>query len=90
MTGPIAQSASRSALGMDPRPLVSRGHDRQRLAPLRQPLATKTNTLVYGPAANRSRFMRIGIPLNLSMFVAFVSPDASRLFLVAHSPRSKD
>ena len=63
---PIAISLG-SALGMDPRPLVVAGMIAASCA-FATPIGYQTNTLVYGPGGYRfTDFMRIGIPLNLSM-----------------------
>jgi di/tricarboxylate transporter len=63
---PIAVSLG-SALGMDPRPLVVAVMIAASCA-FATPIGYQTNTLVYGPGGYRfSDFMRIGIPLNLSM-----------------------
>ena len=56
-----------SALGMDPRPLVVAVMIAASCA-FATPIGYQTNTLVYGPGGYRfTDFMRIGIPLNLSM-----------------------
>ena len=63
---PIAISLG-SALGMDPRPLVVAVMIAASCA-FATPIGYQTNTLVYGPGGYRfTDFMRIGIPLNLSM-----------------------
>ena len=60
---PIAISLG-SALGMDPRPAVMIAAS----CAFATPIGYQTNTLVYGPGGYRfTDFMRIGIPLNLSM-----------------------
>jgi len=65
---PIAISLS-TALGMDPRPLVVAVMIAASCA-FATPIGYQTNTLVYGPGGYRfTDFMRIGIPLNLSMSV---------------------
>lgn len=56
-----------TALGIDPRPLVVAVMIAASCA-FATPIGYQTNTLVYGPGGYRfSDFMRIGIPLNLSM-----------------------
>jgi len=63
---PIAISLG-SALGMDARPLVVAVMIAASCA-FATPIGYQTNTLVYGPGGYRfTDFMRIGIPLNLSM-----------------------
>ncbi len=63
---PIAISLG-TALGMDPRPLVVAVMIAASCA-FATPIGYQTNTLVYGPGGYRfTDFMRIGIPLNLSM-----------------------
>ena len=63
---PIAISLS-TALGMDPRPLVVAVMIAASCA-FATPIGYQTNTLVYGPGGYKfTDFMRIGIPLNLSM-----------------------
>ena len=63
---PIAISLG-SALGMDPRPLVVAVMIAASCA-FATPIGYQTNTLVYGPGGYKfTDFMRIGIPLNLSM-----------------------
>ena len=63
---PIAISLG-SALGMDPRPLVVAVMIAASCA-FATPIGYQTNALVYGPGGYRfTDFMRIGIPLNLSM-----------------------
>ena len=58
-----------TALGLDPRPLVVAVMIAASCA-FATPIGYQTNTLVYGPGGYRfSDFMRIGIPLNLSMSV---------------------
>ena len=58
-----------TALGLDPRPLVVTVMIAASCA-FATPIGYQTNTLVYGPGGYRfSDFMRIGIPLNLSMSV---------------------
>ena len=72
---PIAISLG-SALGMDPRPLVVAVMIAASCA-FATPIGYQTNTLVYGPGGYRfTDFMRIGIPLNLSMslLVAMMIP----------------
>ncbi len=65
---PIAISMA-SALGMDPRPLVVAVMIAASCA-FATPIGYQTNTLVYGPGGYKfTDFMRIGIPLNLSMSV---------------------
>ena len=57
------------ALGLDPRPLVVAVMIAASCA-FATPIGYQTNTLVYGPGGYRfSDFMRIGIPLNLSMSI---------------------
>lgn len=56
-----------TALGLDPRPLVVAVMIAASCA-FATPIGYQTNTLVYGPGGYRfTDFMRIGIPLNLSM-----------------------
>tara|TARA_R110000765_G_scaffold161548_1_gene266038 strand:- start:1010 stop:2782 length:1773 start_codon:yes stop_codon:yes gene_type:complete len=63
---PIAISLA-SALGLDPRPLVVAVMIAASCA-FATPIGYQTNTLVYGPGGYRfTDFMRIGIPLNLTM-----------------------
>ena len=63
---PIAISLG-SALGLDPRPLVVAVMIAASCA-FATPIGYQTNTLVYGPGGYRfTDFMRIGIPLNLTM-----------------------
>lgn len=63
---PIAISLG-SALGIDPRPLVVAVMIAASCA-FATPIGYQTNTLVYGPGGYRfTDFMRIGIPLNLTM-----------------------
>tara|TARA_R110002072_G_scaffold5269_6_gene34593 strand:- start:4883 stop:6655 length:1773 start_codon:yes stop_codon:yes gene_type:complete len=63
---PIAISLA-AALGMDARPLVVAVMIAASCA-FATPIGYQTNTLVYGPGGYRfTDFMRIGIPLNLSM-----------------------
>ncbi|AXI47488.1 dATP pyrophosphohydrolase [Sulfitobacter sp. SK012] len=63
---PIAISLG-AALGMDPRPLVVAVMIAASCA-FATPIGYQTNTLVYGPGGYKfTDFMRIGIPLNLSM-----------------------
>ncbi|MFK7837909.1 MAG: SLC13 family permease [Sulfitobacter sp.] len=63
---PIAISLA-AALGMDPRPLVVAVMIAASCA-FATPIGYQTNTLVYGPGGYKfTDFMRIGIPLNLSM-----------------------
>ena len=63
---PIAISLG-TALGMDPRPLVVAVMIAASCA-FATPIGYQTNTLVYGPGGYKfTDFMRIGIPLNLSM-----------------------
>jgi len=65
---PIAISLG-AALGIDPRPLVVAVMIAASCA-FATPIGYQTNTLVYGPGGYRfTDFMRIGIPLNLSMSV---------------------
>ncbi|MBQ0803359.1 MULTISPECIES: SLC13 family permease [unclassified Sulfitobacter] len=65
---PIAISLG-AALGMDPRPLVVAVMIAASCA-FATPIGYQTNTLVYGPGGYRfTDFMRIGIPLNLTMSV---------------------
>ena len=65
---PIAISLG-SALGIDPRPLVVAVMIAASCA-FATPIGYQTNTLVYGPGGYKfTDFMRIGIPLNLSMSV---------------------
>jgi di/tricarboxylate transporter len=57
------------ALGLDPRPLVVAAMIGASCA-FATPIGYQTNTLVYGPGGYKfTDFMRIGIPLNLSMSV---------------------
>ena len=63
---PIAISLA-TALGIDPRPLVVAVMIAASCA-FATPIGYQTNTLVYGPGGYKfTDFMRIGIPLNLSM-----------------------
>ncbi|MFT6675252.1 MAG: di/tricarboxylate transporter [Sulfitobacter sp.] len=63
---PIAISLA-AALGIDPRPLVVAVMIAASCA-FATPIGYQTNTLVYGPGGYRfTDFMRVGIPLNLSM-----------------------
>jgi di/tricarboxylate transporter len=63
---PIAISLA-AALGIDARPLVVAVMIAASCA-FATPIGYQTNTLVYGPGGYRfTDFMRIGIPLNLSM-----------------------
>ncbi|MEO0378973.1 MAG: SLC13 family permease [Pseudomonadota bacterium] len=65
---PIAISLG-VALGLDPRPLVVAVMIAASCA-FATPIGYQTNTLVYGPGGYRfSDFMRVGIPLNLSVAV---------------------
>lgn len=65
---PIAISLA-AALGMDARPLVVAVMIAASCA-FATPIGYQTNTLVYGPGGYRfTDFMRVGIPLNLSMSV---------------------
>ncbi|MEM6940456.1 MAG: SLC13 family permease [Pseudomonadota bacterium] len=65
---PIAISLA-GALGLDPRPLVV-GVMIAASCAFATPIGYQTNTLVYGPGGYRfTDFMRVGIPLNLSMSV---------------------
>ncbi|MEW9921485.1 SLC13 family permease [Marimonas sp. MJW-29] len=65
---PIAISLA-AALGMDPRPLVVAVMIAASCA-FATPIGYQTNTLVYGPGGYKfTDFMRIGIPLNLSMSI---------------------
>ena len=65
---PIAISLA-TALGMDPRPLVVAVMIAASCA-FATPIGYQTNTLVYGPGGYKfTDFMRVGIPLNLSMSV---------------------
>ena len=58
-----------TALGLDPRPLVVAVMIAASCA-FATPIGYQTNTLVYGPGGYRfTDFMRIGIPLNVSMAV---------------------
>ena len=63
---PIAISLG-TALGLDPRPLVVAVMIAASCA-FATPIGYQTNTLVYGPGGYKfSDFMRVGIPLNLSV-----------------------
>lgn len=63
---PIAISLG-AALGLDPRPLVVAVMIAASCA-FATPIGYQTNTLVYGPGGYKfSDFMRVGIPLNLSV-----------------------
>ena len=63
---PIAISLG-AALGLDPRPLVVAVMIAASCA-FSTPIGYQTNTLVYGPGGYKfSDFMRVGIPLNLSV-----------------------
>ncbi|MGB3243075.1 MAG: SLC13 family permease [Sulfitobacter sp.] len=63
---PIAISLA-AALGIDPRPLVVAVMIAASCA-FATPIGYQTNTLVYGPGGYKfTDFMRVGIPLNLSM-----------------------
>jgi di/tricarboxylate transporter len=65
---PIAISLG-AALGLDPRPLVVAVMIAASCA-FATPIGYQTNTLVYGPGGYKfSDFMRVGIPLNLSVAV---------------------
>ncbi|MEM6372488.1 MAG: SLC13 family permease [Pseudomonadota bacterium] len=65
---PIAISLG-TALGLDPRPLVVAVMIAASCA-FATPIGYQTNTLVYGPGGYKfSDFMRVGIPLNLSIAV---------------------
>lgn len=65
---PIAISLA-AALGIDPRPLVVAVMIAASCA-FATPIGYQTNTLVYGPGGYKfGDFMRVGIPLNLSMSV---------------------
>ena len=65
---PIAISLA-AALGLDPRPLVVAVMIAASCA-FATPIGYQTNTLVYGPGGYKfTDFMRIGIPLNVSMSV---------------------
>jgi di/tricarboxylate transporter len=65
---PIAISLGQ-ALGIDPRPLVVAVMIAASCA-FATPIGYQTNTLVYGPGGYRfTDFMRIGMPLNLSMSI---------------------
>lgn len=58
-----------TALGLDPRPLVVAVMIAASCA-FATPIGYQTNTLVYGPGGYRfTDFMRVGVPLNLSMAV---------------------
>ena len=76
---PIAISLG-AALGLDPRPLVVAVMIAASCA-FATPIGYQTNTLVYGPGGYKfSDFMRVGIPLNLSiavvasLFIPFIWP----------------
>ncbi|MGZ2258712.1 SLC13 family permease [Roseobacter sp. A03A-229] len=65
-----------TALGLDPRPLVVAVMIAASCA-FATPIGYQTNTLVYGPGGYRfTDFMRVGVPLNLSMalIVSMVIP----------------
>jgi di/tricarboxylate transporter len=65
-----------SALGVDPRPLVVAVMIAAS-ASFATPIGYQTNTLIYGPGGYKfSDFLKIGIPLNLSLapIVSFVIP----------------
>ncbi len=65
---PLAISLG-AALGLDPRPLVVAVMIAASCA-FSTPIGYQTNTLVYGPGGYKfSDFMRVGIPLNLSVAV---------------------
>ena len=65
---PLAISLA-TALGLDPRPLVVAVMIAASCA-FATPIGYQTNTLVYGPGGYKfTDFMRIGIPLNLTMSV---------------------
>ena len=65
---PIAISLA-AALGLDPRPLVVAVMIAASCA-FATPIGYQTNTLVYGPGGYKfTDFMRIGVPLNLSMSI---------------------
>ena len=75
---PIAISLG-AALGLDPRPLVVAVMIAA--CAFATPIGYQTNTLVYGPGGYKfSDFMRVGIPLNLSiavvasLFIPFIWP----------------
>ena len=58
-----------TALGLDPRPLVVAVMIAASCA-FATPIGYQTNTLVYGPGGYRfTDFLRIGIPLNLTLSV---------------------
>ncbi|WP_295312907.1 SLC13 family permease [Roseobacter sp.] len=64
------------ALGLDPRPLVVAVMIAASCA-FATPIGYQTNTLVYGPGGYRfTDFIRVGLPLNLSMavLVSFIIP----------------
>ena len=65
-----------TALGLDPRPLVVAVMIAASCA-FATPIGYQTNTLVYGPGGYRfTDFMRIGVPLNISLalLVSFMIP----------------